>query len=592
MKVEDFQIFSKNIALFKKSFPDLAKKLEQAEIGEDVLLCRAKNRAPTVRIKREGKEISLHSRINPELEADRKISSLDFRGPKVYLLLGLGLGYYLFQLLNRIRDEDLLIVVEKRLDLLKISLSLFDWQSLSFLPYLIIGEDYSYVNRLIKERFATQIKEKGIELIEHLPSFSLYPDYYTLIKFSENVLGGFKLSLPRKRVVPNRERLKILTFNLEASIMPYIISDVVAAFRNLGHEVKVLEPRKKAVAAFRQIEKMAGELNSFRPDLIFTLNNLEIIPGLLKEAQIPYAVWFIDHPLFWSKPSSLSLSVTDYAYIFVWERFYLDLLKDVGFKNVHWLPLATNHRIFKEGEVLKKFECDISFVGESMTHYLDKLLSPSPLTLLSEDRIKVKVFDSLINESIRQKQKEPLGDIESIFEQLEQELGETISFRDEYQRKLFLLNLEVAGMSAYRREMIKALSSKFNLSLYGDEGWKDIEGVNFCGRLNYLDAPALYRASKINLNITKAHSPKAINQRLFDVPGAGGFVLTDFREDLRLLFDEDEVAYYQDKEDLIEKVRFYLSHPGQRERIARQARKRVLARHTYEVRMENLIKLI
>ncbi|MBU0567726.1 glycosyltransferase, partial [bacterium] len=96
--------------------------------------------------------------------------------------------------------------------------------------------------------------------------------------------------------------------------------------------------------------------------------------------------------------------------------------------------------------------------------------------------------------------------------------------------------------------------------------------------------------SKINLNITKAHSPTAINQRLFDVPACGGFVLTDFREDLNLLFDADEVAYYQNKEDLLEKVRFYLSHPEEREKIARRARKRVLSQHTYEVRMESLVK--
>ncbi|MBU1712415.1 MAG: glycosyltransferase, partial [Proteobacteria bacterium] len=329
----------------------------------------------------------------------------------------------------------------------------------------------------------------------------------------------------------------------------------------------------------RQIEEMADELSSFKPDFVFTLNNLEIIPALLKEARIPYAVWFVDHPLFWSSPSSLSLSATDYAHIFVWERSYINLLKDFGFKNVSWLPLATNPHLFKEGEVLRKFECDISFVGESMTHYLDKLL-------LGGGRL-----ERLVRMSIQQKCQEPLREMEAIFGQFEQELSQVLSFEDEYQRKLFLLNLEVAGMSAYRRETIKALS-KFNLSLYGDEGWKGIEGANFRGRLNYLDAPALYRTSKINLNITKAHSPTAINQRLFDAPACGGFVLTDFREDLKLLFDENEVVYYRNKKDLLDKVEFYLSHPQDRERIAKRAQKRVLARHTYEVRMESLIKLL
>ena len=204
--MDRFQIFQKNITALKESFPDLAKRLEQAEIGEDLLLFEAKNKAPTIKVKTQDKEISLHSSINPELEAGRKISSLSFSNPKVYLLLGLGLGYYLFELLRKVRDEDLVIVVEKRLDLLKISLSLFDWSSLPFPPYLIINEEPSFANKLIKERFATRIKEKGIGLIEHLPSLSLYPRYYTPIKLSENVLTGLKLSLPERRPAPKRER--------------------------------------------------------------------------------------------------------------------------------------------------------------------------------------------------------------------------------------------------------------------------------------------------------------------------------------------------------------------------------------------------
>ena len=82
----------------------------------------------------------------------------------------------------------------------------------------------------------------------------------------------------------------------------------------------------------------------------------------------------------------------------------------------------------------------------------------------------------------------------------------------------------------------------------------------------------------------------AVNQRIFDVPCAGAFVLTDWREQMDELFvPGKEVIFYREPEETPELIRHYLANPAERARIAKAARLRVLAEHTYAHRLQTLI---
>jgi len=81
----------------------------------------------------------------------------------------------------------------------------------------------------------------------------------------------------------------------------------------------------------------------------------------------------------------------------------------------------------------------------------------------------------------------------------------------------------------------------------------------------------------------------AVNQRVFDVPAAGKFLLTDYKSQLEALMDVGkEVVCYREKEEIPELARFYLTHDSLREKIAQRGRKRVLADHTYTRRVAEL----
>ncbi|MEJ2068992.1 MAG: glycosyltransferase [Syntrophobacterales bacterium] len=85
----------------------------------------------------------------------------------------------------------------------------------------------------------------------------------------------------------------------------------------------------------------------------------------------------------------------------------------------------------------------------------------------------------------------------------------------------------------------------------------------------------------------------AVNQRVFDAPAAGGFVLTDFREQLAELFQVgEEVACFEELGEIPEMVHFYLQQAKVREKMTVKARSRVLAEHTYRHRVTAMLEVM
>ena len=82
-----------------------------------------------------------------------------------------------------------------------------------------------------------------------------------------------------------------------------------------------------------------------------------------------------------------------------------------------------------------------------------------------------------------------------------------------------------------------------------------------------------------------------IKGRTFEVPGAGGFLLTGAAEHLdSYLVPGKEVAVFHDADELVERTRYYLSNPEEREAVRRAGHERVLREHTYEQRFLKIFK--
>ena len=94
-----------------------------------------------------------------------------------------------------------------------------------------------------------------------------------------------------------------------------------------------------------------------------------------------------------------------------------------------------------------------------------------------------------------------------------------------------------------------------------------------------------------------------LNEHTFNSGGnpSDGVVLTSASYKITLdaigdsvteLFEEDqEAAYFSSNEELLEKVRYYLSHPAEGERIAQAGYQRVISGgHTYKDRLVKILK--
>jgi spore maturation protein CgeB len=111
------------------------------------------------------------------------------------------------------------------------------------------------------------------------------------------------------------------------------------------------------------------------------------------------------------------------------------------------------------------------------------------------------------------------------------------------------------------------------------------------GVIDATEIPKIFRASRISLNFSgpgktklalRARDRRQIKARTFEVPYAGGFLLTEAAPGLDRYFATDrEIATFETKQELIEKARYFLKHPEMRDQIALAGHQRTAAEHTY-----------
>jgi 2-polyprenyl-3-methyl-5-hydroxy-6-metoxy-1,4-benzoquinol methylase len=112
---------------------------------------------------------------------------------------------------------------------------------------------------------------------------------------------------------------------------------------------------------------------------------------------------------------------------------------------------------------------------------------------------------------------------------------------------------------------------------------------SFVGRRYFAEMAECYSASRIVFNRSIRND---VNMRVFEAAACGSLLLTnELRENSQeeLFRDGVHLATYASAEELLDKIRYYLAHEGERERIAAAGRAEAIARHTYRQRMERLL---
>ena len=153
----------------------------------------------------------------------------------------------------------------------------------------------------------------------------------------------------------------------------------------------------------------------------------------------------------------------------------------------------------------------------------------------------------------------------------------------------FLGNLDVArfGEHARRVEFLQALSAKLD-ELGIRTSFRDSAGIAANEQVGII------QASRINLSVMAACDSDAeaswgLPERCYGVPACGGFLLSDRRRHAAEDFAEDERAEYDDIDDCVRKIRYFLAHFDQARAIAERARARALRDHGYRNRAARLL---
>lgn len=366
----------------------------------------------------------------------------------------------------------------------------------------------------------------------------------------------------------------------------HLMPELAAGCRSIGIEHASLSLVDVSSAAELEARLLAA-MNALQPDFLLTINHSGLdreglVSGLCRHVQRPVLSWFVDRPeLFLPAYDNLENPYLAYA---VWDADAVSGLETMAGGRVFHLPLGADlSRI--EFLPQAQYERDVAFVGNSMQAAVDRSWKASGLP---EDE---RGFWDSVAEGFAGSD---LLDVREYLRQL---------CPDEHGGRLDVDGEEATALDAflywrstqyYRTRCVRELLP-FAPVVAGDSRWPELLGSGAWrhgGPLNYYaELPAFYRQTKVNFNTTSMQMKGALNQRVFDVPASGGFLLTDRREQMASAFeDRAEAVCYDSPEEIGGLVRYYLGNPAARRRIAARARRRVEREHTYAHRLASICK--
>lgn len=156
----------------------------------------------------------------------------------------------------------------------------------------------------------------------------------------------------------------------------------------------------------------------------------------------------------------------------------------------------------------------------------------------------------------------------------------------------------MTGLHVRGNDVMRRTAERVDLDVWG-YGFEDLPSDSpilrrFHGEAWGLDMYNVLKGAKIVVNRHgEVAENNANNMRLFEATGVGSLLITDEKDNLGEFFEVGkEIETYRDSDELVEKIKYFLTHEEQRARIARAGQARTLREHTYLRRMRELEQLL
>ncbi|MGE4553694.1 MAG: glycosyltransferase [Desulfovibrionaceae bacterium] len=381
----------------------------------------------------------------------------------------------------------------------------------------------------------------------------------------------------------------------------FLMGEIEAACTRMGVDYRLLDLAGQEMELEAFVAAILSALDRFRPDFVLTVNHLGVdhegfLAEVLARMDVPLASWFVDNPhliLPLYPPVRQERTV-----LFTWDADTVGSLRDMGYGLTFWLPLGADPERFHPGaETRPEWRARVAFVGNSMVHKVQKRLEAAdPQGELGRRwrEVAAEFGPSEEHSAARYlltRHPELAADFRALASPARMLALETLltwqstlDYRLDCVRRLLPFRPLIAGDPGWP-ELLGPASESSSASDSGP-GWRALAELNY-----YADLPAFYPGVDVNFNATSLQMKGAVNQRVFDVPACGAFLLTDRRRQMDELFEPGvEMAVYDDPDHIVPLVERYLADAPARTALAQAGRRRVLAEHTYDHRLARLIE--
>ncbi len=377
--------------------------------------------------------------------------------------------------------------------------------------------------------------------------------------------------------------------------------DLIDAFHTCGITVieDCSEINSKNISPEERIRSFGELLLTSQAAFAFSVNFFPYISEICEKLHVPYVSLSVDCPVL----ELFSVSIRNRCNrIFLFDYIQYQRFHPENPDCIFYLPLAANTDRWRNAlkdisiEDKMRYSHDIAFVGSL---YKEK----SPLPHLPLDEYHRGIADGIIEAQLK------VPGCSFLEEALPDSLVKAIRCNDPsfyhldgcftktdvYTAAHYYLGMELSCQERIRT--LQALGRQFPIDLYTRSDISDfshVPGIRCRGGVTtHYEMPKVFHYSKINLNITMHSIQSGLSQRVWDVLGCGGFLLSNYQSEIPEYFTIGrDLDCFENIDELKEKIAFYLSHEDIRKEIAHNGLEKVQANHTYIHRVCQMMNLL
>lgn len=318
---------------------------------------------------------------------------------------------------------------------------------------------------------------------------------------------------------------------------------------------------------------------------VLSVNFSPLISMICEELGVLYIAWVYDSPVHIRNLEPMKNSCSR---IYFFDRGQAEEYRKQGIDARH-MPLAVDTEVFGRvlsGRARGKYAADVSLVGK--LYQTEYVYFTAPL-----GRYLQGYLEGIINAQQKVSGGYLIPELitEELLDKMNKEYDKVSrdGFRMGARELEFMLSCETTGRERYMA--LALLAAHYKADLYSNDRDKRLQNVRWRGYADYYtQMPQIFAESRVNLNITLKTIRSGIPLRVVDIMGCGGFVLTNYQEEIMEYFSVgEECVVYENMEDLFLKAKFYLTNDEERRRVAAAGYERVKRDFTFADRLDRML---